>query len=111
VNRLTSRCSGRGLRPAAERQIVRQTAVETWIHGAEEIRPWCELLADVVGYSFDHLDWDAVVAGMANADRHKDLWFEYSIVGPADTIHLRMAYNIWETTSALSGRRRLTFTA
>jgi hypothetical protein len=70
--------------------------VETWIHGAEEIRPWCELIAEVVGYSFDDLDWDAVTAGMANADRHQDRWFEYSITGPTDTIQLRMAYNINE---------------
>src|SRR4029079_10803372 len=70
--------------------------VETWIHGAEEIRPWCELLGEIVGYSFDELDWAAVVAGMANADRHKDRWFKYSIVGPTDAIGLRMAYDIWE---------------
>jgi hypothetical protein len=69
--------------------------METWIHGAEEMRPWCELVAEIVGYSFDDSDWEAVVAGMANADRHKDRWFEYSFVG-RDTIHLRMAYNVWE---------------
>lgn len=67
--------------------------METWIHGAEEMRPWLELMSELIGYSFDDLDWDAVVAGMANADRHKDLWFEYSLVG-TETIHLRMAYDI-----------------
>jgi hypothetical protein len=67
--------------------------METWIHGAEDMRPWCEFIAEIVGYAFDDLDWDAVVVGMANADRHKDLWFEYSFVG-RETIHLRMAYDI-----------------
>jgi hypothetical protein len=69
--------------------------METWIHGAEEIRPWCELIAQIAGYKFDDLDWDAVVAGMSNADRHKDRWFEYEVIG-TDTIKLRMAYNVWE---------------
>ena len=69
--------------------------METWIHGAEDMRPWCELIAEIVGYAFDDLDWDAVVAGMANADRHKDRWFAYSFVG-AEAIHVRMAYDIWE---------------
>jgi hypothetical protein len=67
--------------------------MDTWVHGAEEMRPWCELIAEIVGYAFDDRDWDAIVAGMANADRHKDLWFEYSFVG-RETIHLRMAYDI-----------------
>ena len=67
--------------------------METWIHGAEEMRPWCELIAEIVGYPFDDLDWEAVVAGMADADAHKDRWFEYSLVGK-ETAHLRMAYNI-----------------
>ncbi len=70
--------------------------MDTWIHGAEEMRPWCELIAEIVGYAFNDLDWDAVVAGMANADRHKDRWFEYSFEGTRGTIHLRMAYDIWE---------------
>jgi hypothetical protein len=69
--------------------------METWIHGAEDMRPWCELIAEVAGYAFEDLDWDAVVAGMGNADRHKDLWFEYSFVG-TETIHLRMAYDVWK---------------
>jgi hypothetical protein len=59
------------------------------------MRPWCELVAETVGYAFNDLDWDAVSAGMANADRHKDRWFEYSFVG-AETIRLRMAYDVWE---------------
>jgi hypothetical protein len=69
--------------------------METWIPGGDEIRTWCELLADIVEYRFDDLDWDAVFNGMSNADQHKGRWFEYSIVG-TDTIGIRMAYNVWE---------------
>jgi hypothetical protein len=39
---------------------------------------------------------------MANADRHKDRWFEYSFAGTADTIHLRMAYDIYENNVSVS---------
>jgi hypothetical protein len=74
--------------------------MESWIDG-ENVRPWCELLSEIVGYAFDDLDWDAVRAGKANADRHKGVWFDYAFQG-TETIRVRMAYDVWQNNVSVT---------
>jgi len=47
-----------------------------WIFD-ENLRPWLEIVATIVGYNFDGLDWDAIQAGIDATDAERDRWFEY----------------------------------
>ena len=52
-----------------------------WVWSAN-VRALVRLLSLLVGYRFDHWDWDAVSAGLAATDEKRaDGWFAYPLAG------------------------------
>ena len=39
------------------------------------------ILSDIVSYSFDESDWDAVSYGLVGTSNEENIWFDYSLVG------------------------------
>jgi hypothetical protein len=52
--------------------------MNTWIY-EDNLRAWLELVAGIVGYKFDELDWDAVRAGVADTDSEAERCYEYPL--------------------------------
>ena len=52
--------------------------LKDWIF-EENLRPWLEVLSQIVGYEFDDLDWDAVRGGITGTDVERSLWYEYPL--------------------------------
>jgi len=50
--------------------------MKDWIF-EENLRPWLEIVASIVGYAFEAEDWDAVHFGLANTDSEEGRWYRY----------------------------------
>ncbi|MEU8196030.1 hypothetical protein AB0C10_19805 [Microbispora amethystogenes] len=58
----------------------------------ENTRVLCEVLAQLVGYTFDDLDWMAIGAALPTTDDEDEgRWYSYPLVGPKTTLELRLA--------------------
>ncbi|GLX02973.1 hypothetical protein [Microtetraspora sp. NBRC 16547] len=58
----------------------------------ENARVLCEVLAWLVGYTFDDLDWMAVDTALPDTDdENEGSWHSYPLVGTKATLELRLA--------------------
>ncbi|MGW0485276.1 hypothetical protein [Nonomuraea sp. NPDC003214] len=62
-----------------------------WIK-EENARVFCEILASLIGYEFDDLDWQAVETGLSSTDdEQEERWHGYPLVGETARLDLRLA--------------------
>lgn len=53
---------------------------------------FCEILASLVGYEFDDLDWQAVGTALPNTDDERaELWYSYPLIGTKGTLEVTLA--------------------
>ncbi|MEU7890534.1 hypothetical protein AB0B54_33945 [Microbispora bryophytorum] len=69
------------------------------IHSAwikeDNARVVCEILALLIGYEFDDLDWQAVGTALPNTDDEQaDCWYEYPLIGTDEELTLRLAQSV-----------------
>ncbi|GII56871.1 hypothetical protein Pth03_52600 [Planotetraspora thailandica] len=58
----------------------------------ENARVLCEILASLVGYTFDDLDWQAVGSALPDTDDDGEgRWYSYFLVGAEAALELRLA--------------------
>ena len=57
----------------------------------ENIRPFLEIIAGLVGTEVDGWDWDAIALGLKDTDHELGRWFSYQFTGARGSISLRLA--------------------
>ncbi|GAA3197955.1 hypothetical protein [Nonomuraea roseoviolacea] len=62
-----------------------------WIR-ERNARAFCEIVASLVRYDFDDLDWQAVEAALPHTDDEREAgWYGYPLVGEVTRLDLRLA--------------------
>ena len=64
--------------------------MDDWIR-EENVRPYFEAAASLVGYSFDDADGDAVAHGMSATNGEANEWFDYPLVRGERSITVSVA--------------------
>lgn len=71
-----------------------QLIYSAWIR-EDNARVICEILASLVGYEFDDLDWQAVGTALPDTDDEQaDRWYEYPLIGTDGVLTLRLARSV-----------------
>ncbi|GII02308.1 hypothetical protein [Planobispora takensis] len=56
------------------------------------MRVFCEILASLVGYEFDDLDWQAVEVGLVDTDdEREERWYGCPLIGAVVSLDLKPA--------------------
>ncbi|GII28881.1 hypothetical protein [Planotetraspora mira] len=72
--------------------VHRSDLIHTGWIWEENTRVLCEVLAWLVGYTFDDLDWMAIGAALPDTDdENEGRWYSYPLVGGKATLELRLA--------------------
>jgi hypothetical protein len=54
----------------------------------DNLRPFVETVAFLLGYRFDESDWSAFEAGLPSTDSERGPWFEYPLAGASVEVAL-----------------------
>ncbi|GII57912.1 hypothetical protein Pth03_63010 [Planotetraspora thailandica] len=72
--------------------VHRSDLIHTGWIWEENTRVLCEVLAQLVGYAVDDLDWMAIDTALPDTDDENDeRWYSYPLVGAKATLELRLA--------------------
>ncbi|GGQ28849.1 hypothetical protein [Streptosporangium pseudovulgare] len=70
---------------------------EGWIR-EENARVFCEILASLIGYEFDDLDWQAIRTALPDTDDEQaERWYDHPLIGAMARLDVRLAQAVGGT--------------
>ncbi|WP_143590151.1 hypothetical protein [Thermoactinospora rubra] len=70
------------------------------------MRVFCEVVASLVGYEFDDLDWLAVETALPGTDdEQEERWYDYPLVGSTARLDLKLARSVGGSEISVEAKR------